>query len=486
MVQPSDERLDHTALDSCDKSRNITIFKYKFKFITVIFCTMKLIEYFKEFLKNEVNLNKTRIELLDKRVVTITGFLKQDEKLSKKFIDTIPQGSYAHKTIIKPVQEYHEFDADLLFYLEGFEDWQPKDYVNNIYNVFKSNSIYKDIVKRKDRCIVIDYKGDFHIDIVPFLERHGNKYITNRNENSFELTNSEAYNTWIDDKNRVTNGNFVKVVRLLKYIRDYKTTFSIKSVVLNVLLGDRINDAALLQDPSCYQDLPTTLRTVMNSLKKYVEENYYMPIIYDPGQTGDDLSKRWDQEKYNNFRNRIIYYAGKIEDAYTDDNKDSSLEKWQLVFGDDFKAPEKDSNANNMLPQVKSFNNTEQSITDLGFAIKINPSYKVVLQGKVLKKDGGFRPYLLSEKGNKVTAGRNIEFSVVLCTVPSPYKIFWKVLNRGEKAISQNCIRGQIQEGGKVWKIKESTNFRGDHYVECYIIRDNVCVARNRQIVSIL
>lgn len=447
---------------------------------------MKLIEYFKEFLKNEVNLNKTRVELLDKRVLTITDFLKQDETLSDNFIDTIPQGSYAHKTIIKPVQDYHQFDADLLLYLKEFEEWNPEDYVNNVYDIFKSSSTYKDIVKRKDRCVVIDYAGDFHIDIVPFLERHGKKYITNRNEESFELTDSEAYNTWIDDKNRITNGNFVKVVRLLKYIRDYKTTFSVKSVVLNVLLGDRINDAALLQDSLCYQDLPTTLRTVMNSLKSYVDANYYMPIIYDPGQTGDDLSRRWDQEKYRNFRSKIIYYADKIEEAYVETNKDTSLKKWQDVFGEDFKASKGASNANSLLEQSKTFNNNEQNIVDLGITLKVNPNYKVVLQGRVLQKNGGFRPYLLSEQGNKVTTGRNIQFTIVSCSVPVPYKIYWKILNRGDEAIKRNNIRGEIKEGSKVWNISESTNFRGDHYVECYIVKDNVCVARNRQIVSIL
>jgi hypothetical protein len=40
-------------------------------------------------------------------------------------------------------------------------------------------------------------------------------------------------------------------------------------------------------------------------------------------------------------------------------------------------------------------------------------------------------------------------------------------------------IRGQIvPDGGKHLKY-EQTNFHGDHFVEAYIVRDGVCVARD-------
>lgn len=58
---------------------------------------------------------------------------------------------------------------------------------------------------------------------------------------------------------------------------------------------------------------------------------------------------------------------------------------------------------------------------------------------------------------------------------PSYDRIFWKVRNVGEVAERKNCIRGQIKEKGQ--EIIEPTSFRGTHFIECYLIKDEVCVA---------
>ena len=42
----------------------------------------------------------------------------------------------------------------------------------------------------------------------------------------------------------------------------------------------------------------------------------------------------------------------------------------------------------------------------------------------------------------------------------------------------KNQIRGQIEERGR--NIVEHTSFFGNHYIECYIVKDGSCVARKR------
>lgn len=61
---------------------------------------------------------------------------------------------------------------------------------------------------------------------------------------------------------------------------------------------------------------------------------------------------------------------------------------------------------------------------------------------------------------------------------PQPYKVLWKVKNVGSEAERRNEIRGQIAERGRA--IVEHTFFFGNHYIECYIIKDGMCVAKNR------
>ena len=61
---------------------------------------------------------------------------------------------------------------------------------------------------------------------------------------------------------------------------------------------------------------------------------------------------------------------------------------------------------------------------------------------------------------------------------PPPYKIFWKVKNVGPEAERRNDVRGQIEEKGN--SIVENSSFYGNHYIECYIVKDGVCVAKAR------
>src|SRR5438128_3396415 len=144
---------------------------------------MKFVDHFNAFLANEVNLSQARLDQLDERVGAIDNFLSSGtDEISSRFVQMIPQGSYAHRTIINPVGKYDEFDADLLLELTEEPDWSPSDYVEELYKVFRSSARYRGMVSRHARCVKVDYANEFHIDVVPYVERHGEHYITNRDD----------------------------------------------------------------------------------------------------------------------------------------------------------------------------------------------------------------------------------------------------------------------------------------------------------------
>ena len=73
---------------------------------------------------------------------------------------------------------------------------------------------------------------------------------------------------------------------------------------------------------------------------------------------------------------------------------------------------------------------------------------------------------------------KTLDFAVTECDVRGPFKFKWKVLNRGDEAEKRNEIRGQIINEDSRTR-RESTKFRGEHYVECYAIKNGVVVARD-------
>lgn len=298
---------------------------------------MKLLSHFDAFLANKVNLRESRIEQLDSRVAAVSAYLSEgDDVIAHNYVDIIPQGSYAQRTIINPVGANDEFDADVLLSLEEVSTWDAGDYVQQLYTVFRASPRYRGMVSRHTRCVKIDYANEFHIDVVPYIERHGEKFITNRLENRFELTNPEGFNAWLVEQNRTTSGRLVKVIRLLKFLRDYKNTFSVKSVILTILLGERVDSAILLGDADHYQDVPTALMNIVGALDDYLQANPFMPNIADPSCPTESFNHRWSPEEYANFRSRIELYRRWIDEAYVEPDRDASLAGWRKLFGDTF------------------------------------------------------------------------------------------------------------------------------------------------------
>lgn len=74
---------------------------------------------------------------------------------------------------------------------------------------------------------------------------------------------------------------------------------------------------------------------------------------------------------------------------------------------------------------------------------------------------------------------KNIEFLHHTNTTPKPYNIYWKVKNRGEEAKRRNLVRGQIIKTNSKTHT-EATQFKGEHFVECFIVKNGVCVARTK------
>ena len=296
---------------------------------------MKHEQYFNDFLSGYVNLNESRLERLKSHVEAVTGLLKGKLDGYRKYSE---QGSYAHKTIIKPVKGNDEFDADILLFIRD-DDFDPHnfktDYIDSIYDVLRKNDNYADKVSRKTRCTTIDYAGDFHLDVVPCVEHDDTHYICNRKEEMYEETDGDGYKKWLIDKNRIVGGNyFRKSTRLLKFLRDHKDNFSVKSILLTTMLGNEIYDYE--SGNSDFSDLPATLKILTNRLNDFLQKNHIMPTVNNPVMPNENFNRHWDQNKYENFCDKFGIYTDKINEAFNEEDHNESVKKWRKLFGDNF------------------------------------------------------------------------------------------------------------------------------------------------------
>lgn len=459
---------------------------------------MKFVDGFATFLTDEVNLNKTRLDRLDQSVSAIEDYLAEHPTFEDGFRALIPAGSWAHRTIICPVGVNSAFDADVLLPVTYREDWLPKDYIQQLYSAFRDSETYKSKAKRKTRCVRIDYEGEVHIDVVPFIERDGHQYITNRlepeDEGAFELSNPEGFTDWVETRQRWAHGHFIKVVRLVKYLRDFKGTFGCKSIILKTLLGNQLTEADESDGSGAFADVPSTLVTLMERLAAAMPLT--MPQVLDPGETGDDFAARYkDEWDYPNFRKKIKDYAEKMRAAYNEPDRTASLNAWQDIFGEEFHAAdtgEKRAAAPISYSAAVPWQG-EQHIDRVPYShpIRLNPRYHASVVGRVTglaTKSGirrrGFGPYNLPTRGNRVAKGLSLTFTA-RTTVPAPYSLFWKVRNGGAEAAKLDALRGEITRDQGNGQKTETTLYTGSHYVECYVVKDGVVVAKAQQPVRV-
>ena len=286
---------------------------------------------FQDFLRDHVNLNDARLDRLKSGVRGVNGHLKEHLKGYQKME---PQGSYAFGTLIKPVDDNDEYDADIQIVMNPNSEWEPKDYVVEVRRTLADNKTYADKLRLKTRCVTVDYAGDFHLDVVPRVTIDGKHYVCNGNDNTFEETDGVGYRDWINERNRITGGNLKRVIRLLKYLRDYKNSFTAKSILLTTLVGDTIK--ASDEGKESVSTNADTLVTVLTRMDDYLQQHPNMPKVKNPVLDTEDFNRHWDQRKYANFRDRVHSYAQTARKAKDEPSSETAIKLWCDLFGDDF------------------------------------------------------------------------------------------------------------------------------------------------------
>lgn len=451
---------------------------------------MKLLDYFKTLLDDVVNLKPSKLSDLDSRVGSIYEAIKGSTS-GTVVLDAIPQGSWAHRTIIEPGDGL-EFDADFLVQLDEVSDWVPAKYADEVWRVLSNHGTYGSMTKRKNRCVRVTYANDCHVDVVPYVVLdEGREVIINRTSGEFEDTNPIGFTTWLQEKDQITKGNLRKVIRLLKYLRDHQGAFEIKSILLTTVLAHPVALWRTEIDPGYYSDVPTTLLHLVNDLDGWLQQNVAKPHISDPSCPKTSFDHRWTDTQYANFRTKIHTLATKITAAHLEPNKAESLKLWQEIFGPAFKAPTVTASAANTL--TKSVANgiiarharaPGEDFIDDDHQIDIQYDLRVECEvSEPVLYNRRQRRALLRSRANSVPPGRKLHFRAST-NAPGPYTIKWKVRNRGSEAKRRHQERGSIFVGGDTHE--EPTAFKGPHYVECYVVKDNRCVAAAHVSVNIL
>lgn len=219
---------------------------------------------------------------------------------------------------------------------------------------------------------------------------------------------------------------------------------------------------------------------------KQNDERFKYPDSNDGGhwRYTDPLPEIEACKNSNDDNGKFMKKAKKAYNKFKDvnENDENINEVLRGIFGNEFPKNEKRQMVEENLI---SYRNTEQFIEDR-FVVDIQ--YNLELECTVTQN--GYRPAKLGEMlRNKVIVMPKKQLEFYIKNIENfeklkPYSIFWKIKNEGETAKKKDMIRGQLLETNS-YIHKEHTDFRDNHYVEAYIIKEDICIAKERMEVPI-
>ena len=200
-------------------------------------------------------------------------------------------------------------------------------------------------------------------------------------------------------------------------------------------------------------------------------------------------------ENLRSHLNTALNRAMKACDFESEQKLDKATDEWKKIFGDDFPSAEMERDIVATFHQIVSKLQalfpamTEEHLDrKYGIATVLNPIYSVEIDVNINQNGWRKNHWLLSEfqkRGYRIQKSASLLFKIISHNVPEPYSVKWKVRNFGDEARDLGALRGEITDDDGSETKKESTLYFGEHYVECYIITGNQCVAMGHVFIPI-
>lgn len=398
------------------------------------------------------------------------------EKLNEKYYDSTSDtlhcrqvGSYGRHTAVDGVS-----DLDMAFVLpwsvydrfQRYENNKQSSLLGEIRLALKERFPTHD-VKAQQQVVSIDF-SDYVVEVLPVFEHDDGSYTyPDANDGgSWKKCNPVAEIDEINSLNQDKNHN---LKRLCKMIRAWKNDHGVPM-------------KGMLIDTLCYQFLNSTADYDTKSYAAYGEMTrdffaYLVDIDEDKEQwrapgSGSIVTKS------GNFHPKAKKALRRLQEAL--DDAEVAHERWSTVFGEHF--PEYVEQERKQAIAENRVKNGEEFI---GQKFRLDIQYTLRIDCSVKNEGDRLRNLMSRVIAYRIPRQRELTFWVSEIDVPPPYKIYWKVKNVGPQAIERDMIRGQIRIDSGYRQITEHSTFQGDHYVECYAVKENVCVARSRIVVPI-
>lgn len=438
---------------------------------------MQLITYFEKFVSN-IQPSSERISAVAGAHNDLRDHLKDEAQLSFAIDTSFLTGSYARSTATAPIK-----DVDIILILETKEVSEDKKQPSPravLEDLKKAIDDFYDEVnlETQRRSIQIELaEDDIRMDVVPAIAPDGKEqqlFVPDYGQNCWVPSHPKKHIQLAATLNKEIDGRFVRLVKAFKWwkSKNLRKEDAPKSFLLESLLGVHVDK----QSTSLCKTFEETLKNIKSSFQKHYDGST-LPCIPDPGVPDDDLVQTcsWTQDQFDSFFDAIVRaleIATKANDSET--TKEDTISLWQGLLGDEYPNTLTDEEEKALLKSLEETSNVP-SRREFSHQVRISASLADELDGPVTEQ--------YPDNGPRLPKEIWLRFKFEETTVPEPFQIRWLVTNHGKEARSDNKLTHDKYPGEQIhW---EFAKYKGRHYMDCEVIKNDIVVAKTRHRINI-
>ena len=310
----------------------------------------------------------------------------------------------------------------------------------------------------KNTCVRLIYKANYHIDLpINHIKSNDVPRLAHKEKGWIE-SDPREFISWFSSKCK-DNSQLRRIVRYLKAWSDFKKGELPSGLVMSILVAENYRS---------HERDDVALQLTLAAIQETLGQDF--KCLRPTTPTNEDLLAPLSEARKEYFLSSLNSFVKAASYSISDSvNHKNACKRWQVYFGED-RFPFED----------------EERIEEK-FTVSINPDYAFQIDCLVTQK--GFRDNLLSailRNKSWLMPERKLNFFIKTPPLVPSYDVYWKVRNVGSEAIKRKQVRGQIHKDGGGGSRIEHTCFRGKHYVECYLVHNNICVAKAEVLVPIM
>ena len=425
------------------------------------------------FYNEHVKLPQDRIdELFEKKDINISrlekGLEKYNEKNNTSYVvkESYVQGSVGMGTVTQNEEKDYDIDVGILVDGNGIDSIGSDKIKNVILSAFNQQNLnFKTPPEKHTNCIRFTYYDGYQIDFAVYRDID----VVEHAGSVWRERSPEAIQSWFDTQKLDKGNSLPVIIKLIKIFNKSRGHWKMPGGLITTIL---VEESLATEHHTLDKILYYTIENIINRLDN--DGNITSPVY--PYQS--ILYNEKDKQKVESLKKRLKSHKEKLEILNNPNcTRLDAIEAWQTLFNHTFWDKLYSEEEQKVNDSSKVENYREQYIDEL-FPVLLK--YPLEIDASI--ELSGFRPSTLSnilKKIHFIPKNEEIKFFIQSIAVPKPYDIYWKVRNVGPKAYQRNQIRGQIFKTNNNTQTETSV-FRGKHFVECYIVKDGVCIARDR------